>query len=136
MTKFKWVALIVTAFLCGGLIALHAQSLPVILLTAPTGSTLTNCGTPTVPSFCAVTTGVYIWQNATTGWFLISPGVAAGVTQVTVCNAAGASCGTPLTGAVSLNIPKAVTVTVGNPTVAVAAPTATSTQGAVTATLQ
>jgi hypothetical protein len=145
MTKFKWVALFVAAFLLGGLIRIKAQSLPVILLTAPAGSTLANCGTPTIPTMCIVTPGVYVWQNATQGWFLVAPAAASGVSSVQQCNLAGANCGTAQTGAVVLKVPQTVSVTVANPTVAVAAPavtataaapSATATQGAVTATLQ
>jgi hypothetical protein len=63
-------------FLWGAVI--YAQSSPVSIITAPVGSTLTNCGTPTLPSICVVagtgTGGVYIWQTATLGWQLWTSG--------------------------------------------------------------
>jgi hypothetical protein len=52
-------------------VIIYAQSSPVSILTAPTGSTLANCGTPTVPAICVVIPGVYVWQNAAIGWVLI-----------------------------------------------------------------
>jgi len=85
--------------------AMQAQTPPVSLISAPTGSSLTNCGTPSTPSLCIVSTGVYVWTNATAGWVQIGITTVAGVTSIAVCNAAGASCGTPQTGAVSLSIP-------------------------------
>ena len=70
-----------------------------------------------------------IWQSLNGAVYTQVGGAVSAVTSVTVCNVAGASCGSPQTGAVSLNIPKTVTVTVG-------APTVTATQGAVAASLQ
>jgi hypothetical protein len=108
----KLLVLLALAFIGGFLgYRLYAQSLPVSIIVAPTGSTLANCGTPTLPSICVVAPGVYVWQNATQGWFLLAPAVAAGVSSVTVCNAAGTSCSTAQTGAVSINVPKSATAT-------------------------
>lgn len=62
------------------------QAVPVTLITAPAGSTLANCGTPTIPSLCIVATGVYAWQNSTQGWFLLSPPVAGPANPVLTIN--------------------------------------------------
>jgi hypothetical protein len=129
MKKTTAAIFVLAAILLGGFIRSMAQTMPVTLIAAPAGSTLTNCGTPTVPSVCVVATGVYIWQNATQGWFLAAASVpATGIQSITVCNAAGASCGTASTGpAVTLNIPKTVIVTapVITSNVTATAPTAT-----------
>jgi hypothetical protein len=91
----------------------HAQTGSVNFLGAVSGTTVTNCGTPTLPSLCVVATGVYVWQNSTTGWVLIPTSASsAGVSSVSVCNAAGSNCGAALTGAVSLNIPTKATAAV------------------------
>src|SRR5271154_2440276 len=60
---------------------IYAQSSPVSIITAPSGSTLANCGTPTAPSICVVTPGVYVWQSATLGWQLIGATTTSGVTS-------------------------------------------------------
>jgi len=83
MKRTTTVILILAALLLGGFIRSVAQTPPVTLLSAPTGSTLTNCGTPTIPSLCVVATGVYVWQNATQGWFLAAAStLATGVQKV------------------------------------------------------
>lgn len=95
-----------------------AQTGSVVWFTSTAGTTLAaNCpATPANPSICLVGNGFYIWQNATIGW--CQPGIscpaptpaAAGVTSITVCNEAGASCGAPQNGAVQLDIPKTATL--------------------------
>lgn len=115
------------AFVSGWVLGIaRAQSVvPPITILAPS-LTHTSCVVTTgTTSFCFASDG--LWQSINGGAFT-QLGGAGGVTSVTVCNAAGAACGAAQTGAVSLSIPKSVTVTVGNPTVS-------ATQGAVTATL-
>jgi len=93
----------------------QAQTGSVQFLGAASGTTLAaNCpATPATPSVCVVGGGVYIYQSSATGWFLPQPqGASSAVTSVQVCNAAGSSCATAQTGAVVLDIPKTVTVTV------------------------
>jgi hypothetical protein len=82
MKKITVVVFVLVALLIGGFIRSMAQSMPVVLISAPSGSTLTNCGSPTVPSFCVVGTGVYAWQNAVQGWFLVAAASATGVQKV------------------------------------------------------
>ena len=97
----------------------EAQGPPVMLMTAPASSTLTNCGTPTVPALCIVTTGVYVWQSTTTGWFLIPSSVAAtGVQKVN-----GAAPGA--TGNVTVGCSAAIPGAVSTPTVTSSGATAT-----------
>jgi hypothetical protein len=74
MKRLVAVLLVIIIFLTGGLIGsllrpVHAQTGPVVVYTAPAGSTITNCGTPTLPSWCLVATGFFVWNNATQGWF-------------------------------------------------------------------
>lgn len=98
----KRILLLAGAFLLGSM--LWSQTPPVALISGATTSTLTNCGTPTTPSICIVGTGVYVWQNATQGWFLIAPPAAGGIASITVNG------GTPLTGPnVALTIPTKAT---------------------------
>jgi hypothetical protein len=81
----------------------------------------TSCTiTASVTTYCFASDG--LWQSLS-GAAFVQLGVASapGVTSVTVCNAAGASCGSAQIGAVSLNIPKTATASV--PTVT--APTVT-----------
>ena len=82
-----------------------------------------------VTTYCFATDGLYESLN---GAAYVQLGVAAaGVNSITVCNAAGASCGTAQTGAVSLNIPTKAVTTATAPsatsTVTVSAPSATTT---------
>ena len=105
---------------------LKAQTGQLIYMAPAGGTTVANCGTPSSGfPMCGVATGWFVWNGS--AWVQI--GSASGVTSITVCNAAGGSCGVAQTGPVSLSIPSKVTVTVGNPTV-------TATQGAVNAQLQ
>jgi len=129
MNKTTVIILVLAALLLGGFVRSMAQSMPVSLIVAPAGSTLTNCGTPIIPSLCVVATGVYVWQNATQGWFLAAPAAASsGIQSIKVCNLPGNICNTPLTGSsITLNIPQTVTVTapVVTSNVTATAPTAT-----------
>lgn len=116
MSKRGWIFIFVAVAALGFLVGVwlaNAQTMPVVLLVAPAGTTIANCGTPTTPSLCAVGTGIYVWQNATQGWFLIAPPAAttAGVTDLTVCNANGSTCGTAQTGSVKVNVPAAAATT-------------------------
>jgi len=124
--RLKWIAVILAALFLGACF-LRAQSGQIFYMAPASGTTTTNCGTPASGSYplCGVATGWYVWNGS--AWVQIGT-AASGVSSVTVCNMAG-TCGTAQTGAVSLKIPSAVSVTVGNPT-------ATVTQGQVTATLQ
>lgn len=85
-------------------------------------TTLTNCGTPTTPSLCSVATGVYVWQNATSGWVLVGSAGATGPAGATGATgpagpqgpagpagqngvtSVAVGTGTPQTGAVVLNL--------------------------------
>jgi hypothetical protein len=95
----------------------HAQTGAVFYFSPAAGTTVTNCGTPASGSFplCGVATGWYVWSG--TAWVQLGTAVASsGVSSVQVCNALGASCGTSQTGAVVLDIPTKVAVTVSTPT--------------------
>lgn len=59
-----------------GITRVHAQSGNVLFLGAVSGTTVSNCGTPTLPAECIVATGVYVCPNATgcsasTQWVLL-----------------------------------------------------------------
>lgn len=137
MKKALSVLCLVVLGIIGGVSLTKAQTSPVALISAPSGSTLTNCGTPTVPSVCVVGTGVYVWQNSTTGWFLPAPisstsavqkvnGIAPGSTgNVTVsCPSTSAAPAVTVTGA---TVSGGTTITqLGNPSVVVAAPAVTT----------
>lgn len=73
MTKLLSTALLLLVLFDIGSRVVYAQSNGANFIGSLSGTTVTNCGTPTTPSFCAVGTGVFIWQNATTGWFLVAP---------------------------------------------------------------
>jgi hypothetical protein len=59
--------------------------------------------TPNVTTYCFGSDGLYV---SLTGAAFVQLNAPAGVTSVTVCNAAGAVCAPPATGPVTLNIPK------------------------------
>jgi hypothetical protein len=119
----KFVANILVAILVVGLLAwrLSSQTPPVDLISAPAGSTLANCGTPTVPSLCLVSPGVFAWQNATQGWFLLAPAVASVGVQKVNGVAPGA------TGNVALSCPGTTPATAVSVTPSVSASGATAT---------
>jgi hypothetical protein len=80
--------------------------------------------TPAHLDVCGAGDGIFLANNG--GAFVQVATVtvtAQGVTQITICNAAGASCGAAQTGAVSINIPKSVVVTA--PATTTVTPTAT-----------
>jgi hypothetical protein len=114
----KFIAVFALALL-GGFLgshipAVHAQTPNNPLQLQVSSATHTACTLIAGSTqFCFAADGLW-WSNAGAAYTQV--GAAAGVTSIAVCNAAGASCGTPLTGPVQLSIPK---------TVAVAAPTAT-----------
>lgn len=120
------VAIVLAVLVLYGHDRVKAQSGQVVFLGATAGTTLAaNCPTtPATPSVCVVGGGVYAWQTAAQGWFLLAPPTAAvaGVSGIIVCNAAGTSCTAAQTNTVTLDIPKTATTTV-----TVAAPTATAT---------
>jgi hypothetical protein len=122
MKKFiGCVTLVVMLVLSLLVLPVPAQAPPVDLISAPAGSTLTNCGTPTSPSLCLVSSGVYAWQNATQGWFLLAPAVAsAGVQKVN-----GVAPGS--TGNVTLSCPGTTPVTAVSVTPVISASGATAT---------
>ena len=99
----KRILLLVAAFFLGSM--LRSQTPPVALISGASTSTQTNCGTPATPSICVVGTGVFVWQNATQGWFLVSaPQLPTNfVTSVSVNG------GVQMNGAVNLTIPTKAT---------------------------
>lgn len=90
----------------------HAQSATVLQITG-VYSTHASCVLPALgsTSLCLASDG--LWQSLSGAAFVqIGAVTPTGVLSVTVCNTAGAGCGLPQTGAVSLNIPKIATATV------------------------
>lgn len=87
------------------------QSGNLVYFAPASGTTVTNCGTPTTGyPLCGVATGWFIWSG--TAWVQIgTPAAASGVVSLTVCNAAGAGCGSAQTGAVKVNVPNAASTT-------------------------
>lgn len=87
----------------------HAQTTVALQLTG--NAPHTSCSvTASQTTYCFASDGLY-WSNTGASYVLVAaPPPAAGVTSVTVCNAAGASCGIAQTGPVTLSIPKSVTV--------------------------
>jgi hypothetical protein len=79
-------------------------------------------------TFCFASDG--LWQSLSGAAYVQLGAAISGVSSITVCNAAGANCGTAATGAISLNIPTKAITTV-TPTGSASAPivtvTATST---------
>ncbi len=74
--------------------------------------TFANCPAviASTTQFCFSNTGLSI-SLAGAAWVPVATGTAAaGVTSITVCNEAGASCGTAQNGAVQLDIPKTATL--------------------------
>jgi hypothetical protein len=134
----KLVVLAIAVLLFGAWHLGRVQAQSTTPFTVIAGS-LTHTSCPAVAAsttqFCFANDG--LWQSINGAAYVqLTPGTAGGVTSVTVCNAAGASCGSAQTGAVSLNIPTKVTVTAPTTTVTNTAPTATATTTAPTATLQ
>ena len=102
------------AFVAG----LKAQSSPVSIIEAPSGSTITNCGTPSLPAICVVVTGAFVCPNAT------------GCSTASAWVALGGSAAAP---ALTLNgttktLPATFTITAAAPTI-----TATGTAPSITA---
>lgn len=117
MTKLLGTALLLLALFDIGSRVVYAQSNGANFIGSLSGTTVTNCGTPTTPSFCAVGTGVFIWQKATTGWFLVAPPGASGVQTVNgvkpgttgnvtvACSSGGFAAPSVSGGAVSISVP-------------------------------
>ena len=82
MNKLLGTLLLLVILFDIGSRVVYAQSNGANFIGSLSGTTVTNCGTPTTPSLCSVGTGVFIWQNSTTGWFLLTPPGAAGVQTV------------------------------------------------------
>jgi len=110
--KLAALGLVLAAVLAWNHFRTHAQSGQLFYMAPASGTTTTNCGTPASGTFplCGVATGWYVWNGS--AWVQLGTATAAGVTSAQVCNAAGSSCATAQTGAVVLDIPKTVTVTV------------------------
>lgn len=92
--------------------AVHAQAITSATpYSFQTTGTQANC--PAVAAsttqYCFTTTGLYQSLSGS-AWTLVGA-TAVGVTSLTVCGASGANCGTAQTGAVTLDVPKTVTVT-------------------------
>lgn len=115
MKRYIEIALLIlVCVLCVRTFHVHAQSGNLVYIAPASGTTVTSCGTPTTGfPLCGVATGWYVWNG--TAWAQIGT-APAGVTSLTVCNASGASCGTAQTGAVTLSVPKSVTITAGSAT--------------------
>lgn len=112
----------ITAFCCGGLVLIlillfwagfsKAQTVvPPITIQSAIPHTSCALSVIGVTNYCFASDGLWVSTNGG-NYVLLSGG---GVTSITVCNAGGTSCGLPLSGTVSLNVPK--TVTASAPTV-------------------
>lgn len=105
--SIKRIVIVVAAFFLGSM--LRSQTPPVNLISGNPTSTQTNCGTPATPSICIVGTGVFVWQNSTQGWFLVTPPPATPNLFVSSISVNG---GPPQSGAVGITVPsKATSIT-------------------------
>ena len=117
MKRFAAVVVAVLAgFLIGSHVGVtHAQATgAAVQFQAPGGAHTLCTVVPSTTAFCFATDG--FWQSINGAAFAQVGASGPVVTSVSVCNAAGASCGTPLTGPVVLSIPTKVTVTSTAPT--------------------
>jgi hypothetical protein len=112
----------------------HAQGTQAYTIFGTVGPHTTACPIITAaqaPATCYPSDGVFFASGATSaggvGWVQEFPAVPApaGVASIAVCSAAGAPCGPPQTGAISLSIPTKAIATVGSPPVSSASNTAT-----------
>jgi hypothetical protein len=105
------IALALAALVLYGHDRVRAQTGQIVFLGATAGTTLAaNCpATPTTPSICVVGAGVYVWQTAAQGWFLLAPPTAT----------AGVTSWNGLTGAVTYTAPTAPVTSVNGKTGAV-----------------
>jgi hypothetical protein len=97
----------------------HAQTASpwqVTVMGAQALCTIPAATTPPSATFCFTSDGGLLISRNGAAYTQIGVVAVTGVASVTVCNAAGATCGTPQTGVVSLNIPKSVSVTATLPT--------------------
>lgn len=112
--KRSWFPLILGLGFLLGIVVTHAQTgAPSVQY--PAGDHTLCIVVPSTTAYCYPNDGMY---QSIKGAAFSQVGIVAvtGVTSVTVCNAAGVSCGTAQTGAVSLSIPKTVTVSATLPT--------------------
>lgn len=105
-------------------------------------SSATHTSCTVVPSnteVCFAADGIWVSLSGA-AYVPVQTGTAvAGVTSITVCNVAGASCGASQTGAITLNIPKtavasAPSVTISGPSISSATTLAQMTSPSATAT--
>jgi hypothetical protein len=128
MKRYLELALaIAIAVMFSHLPSVRAQTGQVIFMSASSGTTVANCGTPTLPSICGVATGWFVWQNPTSGWVLIpTTAGTSGVTSVAINGSAAK------TGAVTFTISGTTTA----PSATANAPTVTDTVPTTTITAQ
>jgi hypothetical protein len=111
MNRLTATIILVLALALAG--TLSAQTGSVVYFTSTAGTTkAANCPTtPTGPSMCLVGDGFWVWQNATTGWFLPAPQGASATPALTL-------------NGVTKNLPASFTIAAAAPTVS--APTASA----------
>jgi hypothetical protein len=125
MTKTQKINICLAIFCIGVLIGVlisaywpkvEAQTLPPFELFIDPSQTQAACIVkPGFTAYCQAFEGPMVSVNGTPFVKIPLAATPAGVSSVTVCNAAGASCGAAQTGPVTLNIPKTVTVTISAP---------------------
>lgn len=110
-TKKHWlgISLVLAAIMAPWVIVSHAQTTNPFQMSVGPGLHTACTVTASTTTYCFANDGLWVSLG---GAAYTQVGVVAvtGVSSVAVCNAAGASCGPLQTGAVSLNIPKIVTV--------------------------
>lgn len=107
-----------------GLAPIHAAPRQIVVagstvtvISVPSTATLGTCNSAAPPTagttlYCYAGNGT-VYTSLNGAAYTTQPG--SGVASVTVCNAAGASCGAAQTGPVTLSIPKTAVVTVAAP---------------------
>lgn len=107
----KLAVLILLAVLVGmetGRVVTHAQTTAVLQFSGSWSTHAACVPTPAQTSVCLASDG--LWQSINGAAFTQVGGAPTGVTSIAVCNAAGTSCGTPQTGAATVNVPKVATI--------------------------
>jgi hypothetical protein len=115
--KKHWLGLLLAlaAFSAPWVVGLRAQTAIPFQMAVGTATHASCTVTAATTQYCFASDGLWV-SLAGAAYTQIGVVAVTGVTSVTVCNAAGATCGTPQTGVVSLNIPKSVSVTATLPT--------------------
>lgn len=95
--------------------SVHAQTSTVLQISGAYAAHTSCTPVPTQVTACLASDGLWISVNG--GAFTVLASAApSGVTSVAVCNMTGLTCAPAQTGAVTVNIPKSVTVTAGTVT--------------------